>query len=149
MDLWWTKPAERRPLLKSVGKRPAPAGTAPAVMSHSSIPARPRAKIKATAAACASFQGSYWKESVRGPGGGVRSQKSRIAGKCYDPGTCGQMGIPKEAELTVAQAGRTRTRKVPRPGGDRLAQPIRRMNLAGVPVTVGYCPSRFSRQSET
>jgi len=33
-----------------------------------------------------------------------------------------------------------RSRKAPRSGGDRLAQPIRRMNLAGVPVTVGYCP---------
>jgi hypothetical protein len=25
-----------------------------------------------------------------------------------------------------------------------LAQPIRRMNLAGAPVTCGYCPRRFS-----
>jgi len=105
MDLWWTKPAERRLLLKSVGRRPAPAGTAPAVMSRSSIPVKPRAKIRASAHACASFQGNYWKELVRGPGGDVRSQKSRIAGKCYDPGTCGQMGIPREAELTGAQAG--------------------------------------------
>ncbi len=81
MDLWWTKPAGRRPLLKSVGRRSAPAGTAPAVMSCSSIPVKPRAKIKASALACASFQGSYWKELVRGPGGDVRSQKNRIAGK--------------------------------------------------------------------
>src|SRR6266849_8066638 len=75
------RPAGRRPLLKSVGRRSAPAGTAPAVMSRSSIPVKPRAKIKASAPACASFQGSYWKELVRGPGGDVRSQKNRIAGK--------------------------------------------------------------------
>jgi hypothetical protein len=80
-NLWLTKPAERRPLLKSMGRRPAPAGTAPAVMSHSSIPAKPRVKIKATVHACVSFQGSYCEELARGSGGGARSRRSRIAGQ--------------------------------------------------------------------
>jgi hypothetical protein len=55
-------------------------GTAPAVMLHSSIPAKPRVKIKATVHACDSFQGSYCEELVHGSGGDARSQRSRIAG---------------------------------------------------------------------
>jgi hypothetical protein len=77
-NLWLTKPAERQPLLKSVGWRSAPAGTEPTFMSRSSIPAKPRVKTKASAHACASFRGSYWKG--RGPGGGAPSRRNRIAG---------------------------------------------------------------------
>src|SRR2546426_6186326 len=61
--LFRSKQAERRPLLKSVSRKSAPAGTTPAAMSLSSIPAKPRVKIKATVHACASFQGSYCKRS--------------------------------------------------------------------------------------
>ena len=140
-NLWLTKPAERRPLLKSAGRRFAPAGTAPAVMSHSNIPAKPRVKIKATVHACASFQGSYCKGLARGSGEDARSPRSRIAGQlpAAIEGLAGRKRIPKEkqTEKCTARLAGVRSRKAPRLGGDRLAQPIRRMNLAGVPVTVG------------
>src|SRR5882724_10938343 len=140
-NLWLTKPAERRPLLKSVGRRSAPAGTEPAVMSHSSIPAKPRAKIRATVHACASFQGSYRKWLARGSGEDARSRRSRIAGQlpAWKRGTCAKGRFKKgnQTEKRQARLAGVRSRKAPRPGGDRLAQPIRRMNVAGVPVTVG------------
>ncbi len=80
-NLWLTKPAERRPLLKSVAQNSALAGTAPAVMSHSSIPAKPQVRTKDSAHACASFRGSYRKELARGSGGDVRSRRSRIVSR--------------------------------------------------------------------
>jgi len=140
-NLWLTKPAERRPLLKSVGRRSAPAGTAPAVMSRSNIPAKPQVKIKATVHACASFQGSYCKGLARGSGEDARSRRSRIAGQlpAAIEGLAARCGFQKrnKTEKCPARLAGARSRKAPRPGGDRLAQPIRRMNVAGVPVTVG------------
>src|SRR6266404_5585323 len=96
-NLWLTKPAEKRPLLKSVGRRTAPAGT-PEVeeVELQELPAA----IERLAARCG-------------------AQKRNRPEKCR------------------ARSAGVRSRKAPRPGGDRLAQPIRRMNLAGVPVTVG------------
>ena len=119
--LWVTDPAEKRPLLKSVGRRFAPVGTGPAVMSHSSIPARHRAKIKASARACDSFQGSYRKELARGSGEGARSRRSRIAQQL----PAGNEGLAPKADQKENQTEKFpgklagARRKVPRHGGDR------------------------------
>jgi len=73
-----TKPVGRRAPLKSVEENSAPVGTALAVMSHSSIPAKPQVKKKASAHACASFRGSCCKELAHGSGGDARSRISRM-----------------------------------------------------------------------
>jgi hypothetical protein len=132
-NLWLTKPAESRPLLKSVGWKSAPAGTEPAFMWRSSIRAKPRAKIKASAPACASFRGSYWKG--RGPEGGAPSRRGRIARTL--PAAIKRLELrwrfqmKNWIEKSPVQSQGTPARWRP------LAQPIRRMNLAGAPVTAG------------
>jgi hypothetical protein len=134
-NLWLTKPAERQPLLKNVGWKSAPVGTEPAFMWRLSIPAKPRVKIKASAPACASFRGSYWKG--RGPEGGAPSQRSRIAGPlpAATKGLVLEMRIPRR-ESGFEPPSRFAGQSQGTPARWRpLAQPIRRMNLAGAPVT--------------
>src|SRR5882724_9136523 len=105
-------------------------------MSRSNIPAEPQVKIKATVHACASFQGSYCKRLARGSGEDARSRGSRIAGQlpAAIEGLAARCGFQKRNKTEKCPAGLAgaRSRKAPRPGGDRLAQPIRRMNVAGV-----------------
>src|SRR5713226_1424526 len=90
---------------------------------------------------CASFQGSYCKGLAHGSGEDARSRRSRIAGQlpAAIEGLAARRGFQKrnKTEKCPARLAGARSRKAPRPGGDRLAQPIRRMNVAGVPVTVG------------
>ena len=152
--LWLRKPAERGPLLKSVEENSALVGTAPAVMSHSSIPAKPQVKIKASARACASSRGSYSKELTRGSGRDVRTRRSRMVRRLpvgieriqSESGfrACSRVGnCPTQVDWTTKSQG------TPAPVATVSAQPIRRMNLAGVPVTIEYCSGRFSPPSET
>ncbi len=149
-----TKPAERRSLLRSVEENSALVGTAPAVMSHSSIPAKPQVRIKDSAHACASFRGGYCKELARGSGGDVRSRRSRIVSR--PPAALER--IQSEGGFYACSRGckeptqvdwATKSQGTPAPVATVPAQPIRRMNLAGVPVTFAYCPGRFSVPCET